>query len=376
MKNETVIEQILAFKDEVKDKLSNKNIITFKIKDMDFDDDRFLINDAVIEEKAVDKILSTMKVKNNFLDYKELLSPTAWNVIKTNLQEANSDTEFYGKKIQNVDNTYTVANLLKRKEVDSLVRDINFDRYFTPLTESLGKSNTDYEVKKLKFDDTKEVVNIKLLDQNGNIDIFNNDSDIWKRGINLQWDALNYSDAPFFERLVCTNGMTAETFGYKTNIQSKKFSYDQIVKQINKLVTKSVDKFDDLIQERCTHLRSNKVSANEFFMFRNLFKNNNENSRFDPILEKMFDDFDIYKAYGTNLDTKSPRWLATASSGRNGYDFLNDLTYINSHMIPDVDFRKLLSIKVSDFFFKQHLDLEDVAEPVDYNVGKVFTQNN
>ena len=34
--------------------------------------------------------------------------------------------------------------------------------------------------------------------------IFRNESDWWKRGISLNWDVIQVSHAPFFERLICS----------------------------------------------------------------------------------------------------------------------------------------------------------------------------
>lgn len=373
--NNDVIEQILEFKDKVATELSNKDVINFKLKDVDLDNDTFVIENAIIAPSAVNKILGSMKVKNNFLDYKEVLTPSVWSTIKDNLKDANKDIEFYGKRTT-VDGASTITSLLKRKDTDGLIQDMNFDRYFLPLVETLKKSDTEYEARKLRFDTENEAVSISLLDKHNNIDVFNNESDLWKRGVNLQWDSLNYSDAPFFERLICTNGMTAETYGFRTNIQSKKFNYDKIVKEITKLVNKNVDKFDELISERCNHLQLNNVSINEFLIFKQMFIDRNENNKYQYILDKMFDDIDIYKAYGVNLDEKSVRWLATGNSGRNAYNFVNDLTYANTHLISDTEFKKGLDIRISDFFFKPHLDLEDVAQPTNFKVGKAFIDNN
>ena len=53
-------------------------------------------------------------------------------------------------------------------------------------------------------------------------------------------------------------------------------------------------------------------------------------------------------------------WKSTADTGKNAYDFFNDLTYIASHpgeiKLEDIK-RKELQIKASDLLFKETLDL-------------------
>jgi hypothetical protein len=70
------------------------------------------------------------------------------------------------------------------------------------------------------------------------------------------------------------------------------------------------------------------------------------------------------RAYGCIVSEMPDLWKITADSGKNAYDFFNDLTYIASH--PDEAVmtnreRMDVQIKASDLLFKKDLDLELVA---------------
>jgi hypothetical protein len=115
------------------------------------------------------------------------------------------------------------------------------------------------------------------------------------------------------------------------------------------------------------HLKSTNVSVREFLKFKNMF-NEDEHS---AIIKKWLDDSTINKAYGCVSSEMPDLWKTTADSGKNAYDFFNDLTYIAAH--PDeatlTDRERVdLQIKASDLLFKKDLDLELVAPKVKWSL--------
>ncbi len=83
-------------------------------------------------------------------------------------------------------------------------------------------------------------------------------------------------------------------------------------------------------------------------------------------MKKYFDVNTLNKAYGCIVHEMPQQWKETADTGKNAYDFFNDLTYLASHdddTMTDRD-RVELQIKASDLLFRKKLDLEMLAPKV------------
>lgn len=307
------------------------------------------------------------------------MEPDDWEEVKRVLKDANQKTAFWGKKVSSPDGFTRITELYPRTEIiggSGNILNNNFENYFNYLRTSLETTKIPFSVKDLYFDSENESVDIKLLAGGSEIDLFQNGADIWTPGTNLNWDALKFSAAPFFERLVCSNGMTADELGFKANLQNKKFNLQKIEREISKLIVQAPDKFSETIQFHSSHLKDVNLSLNEFYDFKKFFQSkNDDNEKYDHILMKVFNEGDIYKHYAVDLSEKSKKWLGTADSGRNAYDFFNDMTYLASHTdevnIEESDARDL-RIKAGTLFFKKELDLEDVAPNVNISISKIF----
>lgn len=377
--NSAVIDQITDFRNNVSSKLSNRDIVSFKLTDMDFDGD-INVNGNIVTKKAMNKILTSLRVRDTFLNYKKDMQIEDWHAIQNILRNANQNVEFWGKRMVGGDGMSRITELYQRNEIigDRSNFQENFNRYFDMVISALGDTNVAFNWKSGGFDPENERVDLKLLTSQSEIDLFKDGSDIWKTGVNLSWDLLKFSDAPFFERLICTNGMVAESQGFRANIQNKKFNLDKIQKEINGIIIGTHDKFEQSLLNASGHLKDTNVSLNEFYDFRNFFASRNNDHQYDHILGKVFNETDILRNYAVNTVEKSAKWLSTADSGRNAYDFINDMTYIASHASKvrvDENHARELQIKSSTMFFKTQLDLEDVAPGMKFQVNKIFQDN-
>ena len=214
---------------------------------------------------------------------------------------------------------------------------------------------------------------MRFLNKEGGIDVFKNDKDIWKTGVDINWNPFQFINAPFFERLICSNGVSVPYQGYQAKIQNKKFNLERIQKELNKTIIKN-SSFDEIIQNKCKHLADNNVSLQEFYKFQNFFKSrNNDDVDYEHILNRIFSEKEIYRNYGEKIEDKSNKWKSTANSGRNAYDFFNDLTWLASHSKDvrlDESDALQLQIETGNFLMKDILDLEDVAPNVNFHVNK------
>lgn len=376
MSNVDVIDKIHNFRETVLEKIEGQDVVSFKVNDIEFDDN-LVINDTPISEKALKKIFTSLRVYNDFFTtYKKALDIDSWEDIKYNLKRVNKDTEFFGKKILKPDGKFIISDLYKKNEslTNFNVYD-TFDNYFRMVEYALTQTEIPYSIKELTYLQEEENVLVRLLNDDGRIDVFNNDFDIWKKGIDLNWNSFGFSNLPFYERLICSNGMSTRKYGFNTNIQKKSFNPEKIENSIYKMIINPNDKYDEMIKNNCEHLKNNNISVKELLEYKDFFLQRNENEKYQHILNSnIFDENDIHKAYG-DIKERSSKWLSTADSGRNSYDFFNNITALSSHTkhfnIDKQDAIELQTI-VSDLFFKEVLDLEDTAPTLKINTENPF----
>lgn len=376
MINSEVIDRVHEFREDVLDKIKSQDVVSFKINDIEFDDN-LMINDTPISDKALKKVFTALRVHNDFFStYQKALDNESWEDVKYNLKTVKKDTEFFGKKILDINGKSVISDLYKKNEIITNLNIYNtFDDRFRMIEDALGQSDIPYSIKELSFLPDDENVIIRLLNDNAKIDVFNNDIDIWKKGLSIDWTTFDFDSSLFFERLICSNGMSTKRYGFNTNIQKKSFDPEKIEKTIYKMLITSDDKYDEIIKTYCSHLKSNNISVGEFKSYKDFFIERNKEKQYEHILNsKVFDETDIFKAYG-DINDKSGKWLSTANSGRNAYDFFNNLTALASHPshfgIAKED-ALVLQKDSSVLFFKENLDLEDIAPSVNFNVTNPF----
>lgn len=374
-----LLEQVAGFRDSVLEKVSNRDIVSFKLSDVSFDD-KANVKGNSLSSTSMNKILSSLRVKNNFITYKEKMQKDDWKQVEESLKSVNKNTEFWGKRVLNTDGSSTITKLFQRNE-SAIETDysVGFKNYFDMITLALEGTKIEFELNDANFNDDTEEVTLRLLDKSTNIDALKDMSDLWKHGANLTFDLLQFNTAPFFERQICTNGMVASKMGFRTNIKNQSFNEDSIQKEINRILMNTDVKYAGMIQESVNHLKKTDLSIREYFEYKEFFENRNYDGRYNHILGKFFSDNEMYKAYGVELTKQTGKWLSSATSGRNAYDFFNDITWIASHKDItriDSDDAYELQTRSSNLFFKDSFDLEDVAPKVNLKMGKVIVNNN
>jgi hypothetical protein len=219
------------------------------------------------------------------------------------------------------------------------------------------------------FHEKENKIVITLLEHGNEIDIFSNDTDIWKIGKQVSWNGMQFSIAPFFQRLVCTNGNTGMQLGFKSNVSNNKFNMGKIHDVLEKEITLESDTVIKNLIDSANHLMHNNISVNEFFKYKKLIDDSHV-----KVHNKWFDYNYLNKAYGVEVQDMPRQWQMTADSGKNAYDFFNDMTYICSHKEADItlsDYEKLkLQISSSNLLFKPILDLEQLAPVIDWQSKK------
>jgi hypothetical protein len=132
---------------------------------------------------------------------------------------------------------------------------------------------------------------------------------------------------------------------------SQRYFENRQFKQIafNKLLNKATQKdLEIYVRENCKRLQTNKTSLREFFNARNtLLKESTE------LANAYFNDMHILEAYkNENIKNKNNRWLSTANSNINSYEFFNNITHCITHQRLKDEIRLELNFIASEIFFK------------------------
>lgn len=361
-KNVQILED---FRSEVSQKIKNREIITFNISDIDIEREEMSIGSVPFSGQATKKILSKLRVKNNFLGLSKKMNNSDWELVGEKLKNTNNSQTIYGKKIEK-DGKVCVDNIQFSNTISTEHQTQEMDRIFSEIIETANRTKNGIIVSETKFLEDKDEVSVIFLDDNTSIDVFCNDTDLWKIGKRVTWDGLNFAIDPFFSRLICSNGNTAKNYGYKLDVTNSRYNSQKIRKVLNKELVNWSNSMDVFLVDSVNHLKSTNVSVNELLEFKKFFDDINE----EPNIKKLMDTSYLDRSYGCDISKMSKIWRNTADSGKNAYSFFNDLTYIASH--PDeinIPERKRLELQIqaSDLLFKDKLDLEQIARKIEWN---------
>lgn len=367
MNNQETIQRIQQESNSIIEALGERSICEFKIKDLDIDNGVYL-NEMPVRGRALSTIMSTLKVRNNFTEFANQMSPEDWNMVSAKLKSAEAETKMFARIIKDDDGKTEVNNVYRQNDKKKVSDDANLPQYFSWINESLGNSETEYSMKSLNFNSKTETFDLVLLNESKRVDVFGTDTDLWKMGDRFTFSGLRFDYAPFFERLVCSNGNTALQYGFGANIAQAKFNNNRIKSVIEKNLVFGTESLPNQLVQAVQHLKNNNISIAEFEAAKRFFESRNENEKYDGLIHRFFNDQLFYQTYGLNIADKSRKWKSTANTGINAYDFFNMLTYIASHpedVRMDREDRRELQIQASNILFKKELDLEDVATRVD-----------
>jgi hypothetical protein len=377
MNNFEVIEAINTQASRILERMGSREETMFQINELEIENGIFLRNHE-IKGSALKNILKMLGVRPEFLDYSNKMTADDWRSVSEKIKGAIGSEVVYAKTVRDEDGWVSVIDIFKHNGDKKKIDNASFDQYIQWITDALGTSTNNYELKDFFWNDQLESMNINLLNKDTGIDVFGTDLDVWKMGQNFSFSAFRFDYAPFFERLVCSNGNVAKEFGFRSNISQGRFNNKKIQSIIEKNILQANTDMPIVLQKATQHLKDNNISIAEFQHYRNFFGGRNQEERYDNIMAKFFNESPFYKAYGVNLEEKSKKWKSTANTGINAYDFFNMLTWVASHpeeVKMDKRDRIDLQIQSSNLLFKNQLDLEDVATNVVVEYPRLISMN-
>lgn len=302
----------------------------------------FLYEGQRVRMSALNDLFNIFSIKNELLgeirdDEKQ------WLPLQRCLSDIKNDKIITGIVKQEGDNR-VITKFLKEeiKEESSL----NMGHGFNLLQGYLETVGENVKLHGLHFNEDNLTLESTFRDVSNQIDVFGDTKDMWDSGFSFVYGLHKTIISPFLLRLICSNGMMA------THQVSQRYFSNKGLRQksFNRLVNKTLS--NDLritTIQSCECMRNNNASLREFFNARETCLGISK-----ELADTYFNDEQIQEAYKSyKIRYKNNRWLSSANSNMNSYEFFNRLTHCVSHQKSLPQWLSMqLNHQASEMFFK------------------------
>lgn len=375
-KNDSIIQEINEKSSAALAEIEERDYRPFNVSDVDLDNNDLSHSGVLFDADAKKSFLDILRVKSDFPELGESIDRDRWNAAFKVIKETRGTQQLYALygKEANGDNAIQ-AIFQKKPNQDNTIRHRSI---FTSIARALSETDRQYELGAFAFDPKHDAFDITLKEPRP-IDV--DRGDIWNGGSRFVFSEMSFSHLPFYERLVCSNGMSTQQHGYRSKVDQRKHSVIKVGDVIMRALTDGHGQLEQVLLHAVQHLKGNNASVLEFeTMKRNIKRIVGDNEElYESIRSRYFDDTHITQSYGVNLEDQTMKWKGTADSGINAYNLFNLATWIASHQkITGLDRKTSLDVQImaSNFLFKNPLDLEDVARPLNKIERRLIPEMN
>lgn len=323
---------------------------------------------SAFTKEAKKAFLGVLRVKADFPELGEGVDRARWATALRTIQDTRRDQELHALYAKDTDGNLVVREVYPKKpnHAEAALRHRSI---VGSITGALLDSPHEFALHDLAYDEERSEFDLTLL-QRRTLDV--GSADLWKAGARFTFTDMSFTHRSFFERLVCSNGMSTPVNGFRSRVDQKRHNITKIAEVVRRNIVEGDDALNDLVRAAVGHLRVRNASIAELQWMRGAFKKalKEDEAAFQRMDAMYFDEDHLYRAYGTSIEDQTQRWRQSADSGVNCYDLFNLMTWIASHP-PETGIvrssREALEIQIaaSNLLFKNPLDLEDVAPRVD-----------
>ena len=327
----------------MRDTIGNYNKQPVQLSRIDKSEDHFECNGAIVGNNALKDLLNIFSIKQNLIT--EIKNDKEqWRPLHNALSNIKNDRIITAVVDNNTKTPYVARffdEAIKEEAPLKLEPGIDLMRGYLETTER------DLAIRDLYFNSETLQVDLRVQDRETNIDVFGDGNDNWNPGFGINYGEVKTSVAPYYLRLICTNGMTAAHEIVQRYFNTREMKQSSFNKLIGQVIERDVVQ---VCKANAKRLQNTNTSLREFFMAKNILRSDNKDLQLD-----YFDDKEIqeaYKPYGIRYRNK--RWLSSANSNVNAYEFFNRLTHAASHQIDRLQgsTRMALNALASGLFFK------------------------
>jgi len=353
------------------------NTETFKFTkdDISMNHEGILIDGTPINGKAQKTLLAKMKVRPEFIELADKATTDDWSVIVDNIKNELTDRPYYAKVRRSEDNhdeVYVILDYPIYEKIEPVQNDV----FINLIVSGLENTSNRYKLFSADFDKENNSIIVGLINEDTKFNIsgeydgkvFELKDDVWMAGVQFTFTETMFSAKHLLERLICSNGMTTKEDCFTSNIAKKNFNLEKIEKAITHAFERPYDEMAKKISKQVALLSNTEISIKEFYEFsKPVLREAKKNEVLDEV-EVIFDDSIFYKEYGLNVKEMSSKWQATAKTGINAYKFFSAMTYAATHIFNSVNptISTDLQLKISNFFFKETFELDEIAPVVEF----------
>lgn len=363
--NQALVQELRNKYEQFKLHTPTEDIIRFNKDGITIDSHGLFIDGVQVVDKSKTKFLARMKVKENFTDVADHTTDADWETITNILKQELPDTFFYAK-LRRTDEQEEIFAIIDFPTSDKSTL-LDKDVVFESILSELGKSSNPYKLFNFTYDHKNNNLILGLVDEGTRFDVFSNDNDKWHGGIQFKLSSTTFTTRHLLERTICANGMTTKENCYQRHINNKNFNIEAVDKAIvHAFSTDNEDVYKKVIHQ-AEFLNQNEVSIAEFYKFTKPALRLAKKCDMLDEVEAIFSDDNFFAAYSTDIKKQSDKWKGSATTGINAYKFFNALTYVATHKFGE-DYPNEateLQLNASNFFFKETMDLNEVAPVMD-----------
>lgn len=302
----------------------------------------FLYEGKSIQTSALRDLLNILSIKSDLL--REIHDDERqWIPLQRCLADIKNDRVITGVTKRN-NNEEVIIKFLREETQEKT--SLNYDHGFDLTKKYLETAQENIYLHSLNFNEENLSLETVFRDLNQTIDVFGDQKDLWQKGFNFLYGLNKTLISPFLLRTICTNGLKATHQISQRYFNNKGLRQKSFNRLINKTLSEDIQK---VTISSCDKMRHHNASLREFLQAREICQNVSK-----ELADTYFNDEQIqgvYKPY--QIRYKNSRWLSSANSNMNSYEFFNRLTHCVSHQtaLPQNTGMQLNHL-ASEIFFK------------------------
>lgn len=366
--NQEIISQINTIEEELNEytETYSDNLRTnFNLSDLNFHEGAGIIGDTFLSKTALKQLMSLFQVKDKFVSSQnaQILGPTEIASFINTIKGVNLGNRLFCS-YDDITNPKEIKNIwLSSDAREGAFPD--YQVYLNNVKEKLNETEIDFTLDNINFDKPTGSISLSLLTED-TINVGSNNTnniDEWRNGLYLDFNLFTTTAAPFYSRLICSNGMISREYMKRMNLNHSKYNQnklDALTKRF--LIDGDFRETEEMLYEKCTIANDTPISILEFEYARQLLSSQllevNEDS------SEKFDITSVEDAYGVDLNEQSKKWKATARVNKSVYEVVNDLTWIAARPSEyDITQKEAEQIQLgsSSLLLKKRYDMEEIA---------------
>jgi hypothetical protein len=202
------LHKLEKFKKEISTK-TGRETVSFNVSDIDIDKDKMYVNGDQLSENATKRVLSHLRVKNNFLALSETMTMTDWATVKEVLKKPTGSQIVHGRKIPNGDITVIDDIFMAAPKASDI---LDPDIIFFEIINAIVSTGKDISLKSTEYLDDKDEIVVTLIENDKVIDLFGDETEEWKIGKRIIWTGMTFTIYAFYERVKCGSGVTVPKY--------------------------------------------------------------------------------------------------------------------------------------------------------------------